>query len=257
MVINASKTMKMQQLKHTILLFVQVTLLLIFVNGCATKTRVINLTEGENVSAKLIYQNDFNDLLDWKVEQMPGGKADIINGKLEITDVSGCTIWNKNEFSGPIMIEYDVFIIKDGGPQDRVSDLNCFWMAIDPENPNNLFANSEKRGGKFSNYDSLKLYYTGMGGHDNTKTRFRRYVGNGEKPLLPEHDLSESQYLLQANTPYTIRIVSEGGTVQYYRDDLLVFDFMDTAPYTSGHFGFRTVNNHMTIDNFKVYQLNK
>lgn len=247
----------MQLMKKTMFLSFGLILLILFVNGCAAKKQIFKLSDNESFTATLIYENDFNDLSDWKVEQMPGGKAEIKNGKLEITDVAGCTIWNTKQFSGAIMIEYDVFIIKDGGPQDRVSDLNCFWMAMDPKNPDNLFENGGKRGGKFSNYDSLKLYYTGMGGHDNTKTRFRRYVGNGEKPLLPEHDLTDSKYLLQANTPYTIRIISSGGTVQYYRDDLLVFDFEDSDPYTSGHFGFRTVNNHMTIDNFKVYQLDE
>lgn len=248
--------LKMRQMLTAVSLTLKLTMLLFVVSGCGSSYRTIQIGELNQVSGKLIYENDFSDLQDWRVEQMPGGKAEINNGKLEITDVAGCTIWNQKQFSGSIMIQYDVFIIKNGGPQDRVSDLNCFWMAIDPENPGNLFANSENRTGKFANYDSLRLYYTGMGGHDNTKTRFRRYVGNGEKPLLPEHDLTEDKYLLKANTPYTIRIVSSGGVVKYYRDDLLVFNFQDSDPYTSGHFGFRTVNNHMTVDNFKVYQLN-
>ncbi|WP_406683289.1 DUF6250 domain-containing protein [Seonamhaeicola sp. MEBiC1930] len=217
------------------------------------KTFTIN---DELIKAALIYEEDFNDNLeDWKVEQMDGGRAVINKGKLEITDVSGCTIWLMKEFEGPIMIEYDVFVIDEGGPQDRVSDLNCFWMAKDPKNMNDLFARSDERGGKFSNYDSLRLYYMGVGGHFNTKTRFRRYVGNGERPLLPEHDLSEQQYLLTANQPYHIKIISYNGHIQYYRNDQLITDFYDKNPYVSGHFGFRTVNNHMTVDNFKVYKL--
>ena len=81
--------------------------------------------------------------------------------------------------------------------------------------------------------------------------------GQGNKPLLPEHDLSDEKYLLEANKPYTVKILSSGGNIQYYRDDMLVFDFKDDSPYSSGHFGFRTVDNHMTIDNFKVYQILK
>ena len=147
--------------------------------------------------ATLIFEENLENGLDnWKVEQMPGGRVSSIDEKLEITDVAGCTIWFKKKLEGPIMIQYDAFVIDEGGPQDRVSDLNCFWMAKDPENPDNLFVNSEKRGGKFSNYDGLRLYYMGVGGHDNTKTRFRRYVGNGDRPLLREHDLSESKYLI-------------------------------------------------------------
>ena len=33
------------------------------------------------------------------------------------------------------------------------------------------------------------------------------------------------------------------------------FDFTDDEPFLDGWFGFRTVANHMTIDNFKVYAL--
>jgi hypothetical protein len=128
-------------------------------------------------------------------------------------------------------------------------------MAIDPKSPNNIFENSEVRGGKFSNYDDLRLYYMGVGGHFNTKTRFRRYVGDGNRPLLPEHDLTESNQLLTANTAYKIKIIAFDGVIQYYRNDILMVDFLDKNPYASGHFGFRTVNNHMTVDNFKVYKL--
>ena len=30
----------------------------------------------------------------------------------------------------------------------------------------------------------------------------------------------------------------------------------DENPYTSGYFGFRTINNHTTINTFKGYYLN-
>lgn len=206
--------------------------------------------------ATLLYENDFNeDLQDWQVEQMPGGTVDIKNSKLDIDDVKGCTVWLKEKFEGSIVIEYDVMIIKKDGPNDRVSDLNCFWMAVDPENPDHLFENSKKRGGKFSNYDSLKLYYMGVGGNDNSTTRFRRYLGNGERPLLPEHDLSASEFMLEPNKKYHIKIVAHQGVIQYYRDMQLLVDYKDSNPYRSGYFGFRTVKNHMTADNFRVYGL--
>ena len=133
--------------------------------------------------------------------------------------------------------------------------MNCFWMATDVENPENLFAESASRHGKFSNYDNLRLYYMGVGGHDNTKTRFRRYIGNGERPLLKEHDFTKNEYLLESNKNYHIRIIAYNNLIQYYRNGVKMIDLYDDNPYTSGYFGFRTVNNHMTIDNFKVYRL--
>lgn len=245
----------MQQFNQSKLSVLTLLLLSVLISGCANKYKAISLNDSTVVKGKLIYENDFDDLSDWTIEQMPGGTAKINQEKLEINDKSGCTIWLNEKFEGSIMIEYDAFIIKDGGPNDRVSDMNCFWMAKDVAHPSNLFENSEKRGGKFSNYDSLQLYYMGVGGHDNSKTRFRRYVGNGDRPLLAEHDLSAPEYLLEPNKLYKIKIVSLGGIIQYYRNDKLLVDFRDTKPYSSGHFGFRTVNNHMTIDNFRVYRL--
>lgn len=223
--------------------------------GCASHKEVRG-DSSLSVTKQLLYSDDFsNGISDWKVEQIPNGTVTNKNGKLEIEDAKGCTVWFQKELSGRIMIEYDAFIIQNGGPHDRVSDLNCFWMAQDPTNPTNIFANSEKRGGKFSNYDALKLYYVGMGGNDNSSTRFRRYVGNGERPVLPEHDLNKPEFLLKGNTLYKIKIIANNGVIQFYSNGKLFFDYVDTNPYTSGYFGFRTVDNHMTIDNFKVYQL--
>ncbi|WP_052823512.1 DUF6250 domain-containing protein [Neotamlana sedimentorum] len=231
-----------------------ITFFTVFVSGCQND-KVFTINESE-VEASLIYKNDFDgDLSDWQVEQMEGGVVELNNGKLEINDEKGCTVWLKEKFEGSIIIEYDVVIVQDGGVNDRVSDLNCFWMATDPENPSNLFENSKSRGGKFSNYDSLQLYYMGVGGNHNKTTRFRRYVGNGERPLLPEHDLSDSKYMLEPNKTYHIKIVANHGVIQYYRNGELFSDFEDDAPYTSGYFGFRTVKNHMKVDNFKVYQI--
>ncbi|WP_051941846.1 DUF6250 domain-containing protein [Maribacter forsetii] len=228
----------------------------LFNYGCAQTSKVLSLNDTLEVRSILLHEENFNDdLSSWQVEQMPGGISEIKNSKLEIDDASGCTIWYKKELSGPIMIEYDTYIISDGGKNDRVSDMNCFWMATDMEHPDDLFKNSAKRHGKFSNYDGLRLYYMGVGGHDNSKTRFRRYVGNGDRPLLDEHDFSKSEFLLQPNTTYHIRIIAYNNVIQYYRNGVKMIDLYDADPYTKGHFGFRTVKNHMTIDNFKVYRL--
>ncbi len=237
------------------LLFASVITVSTSMVSCNLKSKNIIIND-KAYSRKLIYEDKFgNGLENWKVEQMPGGKTMVNKNKLEIDDASGCTVWFNNKLEGPISIEYDVFIIQNGGTNDRVSDLNCFWMANDPQNPENLFASSEKRGGKFSNYDSLKLYYMGVGGNDNGTTRFRRYTGNGERPLLPEHDLKDSRYMLEPNKTYHIKIIANKKSIQYYKDDVLFINYTDDNPYTSGYFGFRTVKNHMTIDNFKVYQL--
>ncbi|MCJ8165738.1 DUF6250 domain-containing protein [Pontibacter sp. E15-1] len=225
--------------------------------GCKPDAdRVVKLTDDLTVKAELIHSEDFTEGIgNWKVEQMPDGSVYHKDGKLEVNDAGGCTVWFAEKLQGPLMIEYDAYVIKEDGEFDRASDLNCFWMATDSNNPDNLFAKSDFRSGSFPNYDSLSLYYVGMGGHDNTKTRFRRYTGNGEKPLLPEHDLSDSVYLIKPNTVKHIRLIAFDDVIQYYRNDTLIYDYRDPNPYTEGHFGLRTVHNHMTLDNFKVYKL--
>ena len=235
--------------------FILPILLLTILSSCL-QGKKFNINDSLTAKGELIHEENFDsDLNDWQIEQMPKGTVEINDGKLQIIDVAGCTVWFKKELKGSILIEYDTFIVKNDGPQDRVSDMNCFWMAKDMDNPNSLFRNSEKRGGKFSNYDALRLYYMGVGGNDNATTRFRRYVGNGERPLLPEHDFANPEFMLTPNQVYHIKIIAFDNIIQFYRNDVLMVDFFDDAPYTSGFFGFRTVNNHMTIDNFKVYQL--
>lgn len=224
--------------------------LMVFVCGCTecNKDAVTNV----------LYQDDFEDgLSNWHVEQMPGGRVCVADGKLEIEDAKGCTVWFREKLDGPVRIEYDVMIIKKDGPYDRGSDLNCFWMAQDPEHPDDIFVNSQKRGGKFTNYNSLRLYYVGYGANHNSTTRFRRYDGTGARPVLPEHDLSDAKYMLTCNVPIHIQLVADGEKIMYLRDGEVIYDVHDPEPFTDGWFGFRTVHNHMIIDNFKVYRIQK
>lgn len=205
--------------------------------------------------SKLIYKDDFNgDLSQWVVEQVTGGTTTIKDGQLDINDAKGCTVWFKQKLTGAIMIEYEATLIKKDGQYDRLSDLNCFWMATDPKNPKDLFTN-KNRGGLFKNYHQLRLYYVGYGANHNTTTRFRRYPGDGSRPCLPGHDLRDKKFMHTPNKKIKIQIISKGSNIQYLRDGEIVFNFTDKTPYSEGWFGLRTVKNHMRIDNFQVYQL--
>ncbi|WP_430817511.1 DUF6250 domain-containing protein [Carboxylicivirga sp. RSCT41] len=217
-----------------------------------------NITvKGAELEIQLILNEEFEDhMSNWTVEQREGGSVKVENGKMDIDDASGCTVWFNKKLSGNIMIEYEAVVIDEGGTNDRVSDLNCFWMATDISTED-FFATSEQRGGKFQNYHDMKLYYVGLGGHNNTKTRFRRYAGGGERPCLPGHDLSDAAFLITANAINHIRIVVYNKHIQYYRNGLLIYDFEDQDPYSEGYFGIRTFKNHMTVDNFKVYSLHE
>jgi len=205
--------------------------------------------------AKTLYTDTFTHGLGrWRAELEKPGVVEAKNGLLRLDVPAGATVWFRPELREPVMIEYEATLISRGGPNDRVSDLNCFWMATDARSPKDLFATA--RSGAFADYNQLRAYYVGQGGNGNTTTRFRRYIGDRElRPLLPEHDLSDAAVLLKANTVHTVRLVAAAGRIQYWSNGKLLFDVRDPAPYTRGHFGFRTTYNHLEIRNFRVYRL--
>jgi hypothetical protein len=203
----------------------------------------------------MIYSDDFqSDDGQWKCELEAGGIVKAASGKLDIDVPGGATVWFKPLLEGPVLIEYEATVIKAGGANDRVSDLNCFWMARDSRNPQDLFA--VPRSGKFADYNPLLTYYVGLGGNGNTTTRFRRYIGDPViRPLLPQHDLSGAQNMIAPNATQLIQLVACNGVIQYYRDGKRLFDFEDPHPYTSGWFALRTTKNHLTIRGFRVIRL--
>ncbi len=216
---------------------------------------LFTLVAAHSQTARLLYSDEFqHGLKRWSAELERPGVVEARGGVLHIDVPAGATVWFRPELRGRVRIEYEATLIQHGGPNDRVSDLNCFWMATDARSPADLFATL--RSGKFADYNQLRAYYVGQGGNGNTTTRFRRYIGDAElRPLLPEHDLSAPELLLQANVPQKIRIIADGAHIQYARDGKVLFDYQDAAPYTHGRFGLRTTFSHLEIRHFRVYRL--
>lgn len=211
----------------------------------------------------LLHTDNFANLDHWKPELEAPGTVTAANRTLEIDVPKGATLWFAHELSGPILIHYEARMLRTDppGPNDRVSDLNCFWMATDPraasQDPHDFFhVPGEGRTGAFATYHQLKTYYVGLGGNTNTTTRFRRYIGDAaNRPLLPEHDLSSPDTLLTPNTWQTIQLVACHNRIEYYRDGKRLFSYTDPAPYTRGYFALRTTWNHMQIRNLNIYRL--
>jgi acetyl esterase/lipase len=197
-----------------------------------------------------LYKDDFSgDLANWQVEQMPGGRVFLEDGRMIIEDEAGCTVWFKEKLKAPVRIVYEVTV----SGQARVSDLNCFWMADDPSLPGGLFDPAHQRTGRFSTYDTLRTYYVGYGGNNNSTTRFRRYPGDGSRPMESEHDVRASEFMLRPDHPYRIELIAANGRVQYIRDGEVIFDMKDPGFLTEGYVGFRTVNSRLEIRSFRVY----
>lgn len=202
---------------------------------------------------KLLYEDSFrNGLGKWVAETQKPSSISATNGVLDINAPAGLTLWFRPELQGPVMISYHAIAVSAGGPNDRVSDLNCFWMATDPSSPDDIFAHP--RDGSFRSYDSLRMYYVGVGGHDNTTTRFRRY-GQRRRPLLPGDDLRSADTLLVPNRSQHIRLVADGHLIQFYRDKSRLFQLDDPYPYTEGWFAIRTTRSHLKITDLKIFRL--
>jgi hypothetical protein len=221
--------------------------------GLASLTATLSLPAALDPGPPVWRDPFTHDLRQWSLEQAPGGRAYLQDGAMVIEDAGGTTLWFRERLTAPLEITYEAEVVVRGGPLDRLSDLNCFWLAQDPTQPAGALPSG--RTGKFSDYDNLLTYYVGYGGNNNTTTRFRRYDGKGERPLLPESDLRAVPFLLVANHVYHVRIVATGGTTEFWRDGERVFYYADSQPLSSGYFAFRTVRSHLVIRNFSIRSL--
>ncbi len=229
--------------------------MMIFKNYIILLSFALYLVVVSACQSQVLFDENHLNKGNWVIEQQPGGTVIFNDQTMEIDDAKGCTVWFKHKLMSPVKIEYDVMVINENGLHDRVSDLNCFWMAVDPEHPDDFFAGSKERMGKFSKYNSLNLYYVGYGGHNNSKTRFRRYDGNSERPLLPEHDLSDQKFMIVPNVKIHITLITKDNEISYSRNEEVIFSIDDRGFYSEGYFGIRTVKNHIKITNLKISKI--
>lgn len=185
----------------------------------------------------------------WCVEsESPDYKVTCLGGDtLEIVSPKGLTLWRRQMMKGDMTAEYDACVVDEGHPEDRLSDMNLFWMASDPK-AKDIWKRMDERGGIFKNCSSLQLYYLGYGGNYNSTTRFRRYNGQPDPAIIKEY--TDQEHLLRPNHWYHIRIQSLHGKVSIYVDGKLVVAYQDPEPLKSGWFGFRTTLSRTRIANF-------
>lgn len=200
-------------------------------------------------------------LSDWTVEDS-SGKVEITcqGDTMDIVSPDGLTLWYNQRLTGNYEITYRVRFILEGGPFDRLSDLNCFWAANDPVHPDDFFARSAWRNGEFKNYNTLNLYYVGYGGNENKTTRFRRYHGKYYgvddariKPVLKEY--TDSAHLLKPDRWHEVRIRVCRGMTTFSMDGRELFRLPVEPGQGDGHFALRLWQNHVLFAGFKVNKL--
>ncbi|MCU6453716.1 DUF6250 domain-containing protein [Sphingomonas sp. A2-49] len=185
-------------------------------------------------------------LSDWRIEgESPDAHVTERDGVIDIDTPKGLTLWWRRPVVGPVTIRFEAMAVAAGGANDRVSDLNAFWMATNRDGGSVL---AHRRSGAFAAYDDLKTYYVGIGGNGNTTTRLRRYVGEpGNRPLLPEHDLATPAAMLRPDVWTRIALIADGGRIAVMRDGRPLFALADPRPYTRGHWALRTTWSHLRI----------
>jgi hypothetical protein len=202
---------------------------------------------------KCLYSDDFStsyDTTKWFAElgNRENNTVSVHEGTMEVDVNYGATVWFKEELKDAWMIEFDRTIPMNGGKNDRLSDFNVFWQATDPHTGRLM-----GRDPAFKNYDTLSLYYVGMGGNRNTTTRFRKYMGTSNKDIIQEY--TDAAHLLEADKTYHCKIVFKKDTMFFYINDVLFFTYKDAQPLAHGYFGFRTTESRQIIDNFKVFEI--
>ena len=201
---------------------------------------------------RLIFADDFIARLDpsaWIAEIAPEPKSSVSvqEGRLVIDTRGGVTVWLNRKLQGNLLIEFRRKVLVEDGVNDRLSDLNLFWMASDPTRDQPF-----GRNGVFEAYDDLSLYYVGMGGNHNTSTRFRKY-GGGERKLLQEY--TDAPHLLQPNREYLIQVRVKDGRTSLHVDGAEFFAFDDPEPLRSGYFGLRSTWSRQEVRAVRVWQL--
>ena len=200
-------------------------------------------------------------LSDWAVEDS-SGKLQItcIGDTMDIVSPDGLSLWYKKCLTGNYEISYRVKVITENGMYDRLSDLNCFWGADDPEYPDDFFARSSWRKGVFQNYNTLNLYYVGYGGNENKTTRFRAYHGEYYgvddakiKPVIKEY--TDESHLLKSGQWYDIRIRVVNGITTFCMNGEELFRLPIKDNEGDGYFALRLWKNHVSFTDFQVKHL--
>ena len=241
----------------------------------------------------IIAQDDFESLDNWavQIQQKPGFEAasvEVRDNKLDcFLPGRGCTVWFKKKLATRVAITYEILCpthkptIKGITPRD----INNFWMASDPADPEKGLFNSTSYTGAFGSYDKMNGYYASTGGRNNTTTRMRRYPRERDGKATDHIALSDKDeslgYMIIPDRVMKVQLVAYDDVVQYIVDGKLVYQIrqgdkievessnpkgkpvqrestydLERFPvYREGYFGFRMVGTHHVYSNFKVHSL--
>lgn len=257
---------------------------------------VLGRGEGLFQVGSLLFREDFEDLDPWVVQVQeksgfPEARIRTRDGVLDcLVPGRGATIWFRRSLGTRVTITYDVLCPTPDpaipGVQPR--DINNFWMATDPTDPDRGLFDSDRYTGAFKTYDKMHGYYASTGGGGkvaNRTTRMRRYPreadGQPASHLALDHRDEQPGYLITPDRWMRVQLVAYEDLIQYIVDGQLVYEIargdrvevedrdqvgrkvkreavydLERFPaYRRGHFGFRMVGTHHLYRNFRVHAL--
>ena len=251
---------------------------------------LIGKAEGRFQLGELLYQDDFENLDNWILQieekKAPAPRVESRDNTLDCyLPNRGGTIWFRKKLKNRLIITYDVICPKPA--EDSIGimakDVNNFWLASDPLDPEKGLFNKDRYNGSFRSYNKMNGYYASSGGGKNTTTRLRRYPrerdGKPAKHIALKDKDGKKEFLLQPGKLMKVQLVAYDDLVQYIVDGKLVYeiasgeevtverfhnkekkigidDYDKEYPfYREGFFGFRMVGSHHIYSNFQVYEL--
>ena len=246
---------------------------------------------------RLLVRDEFENLDNWVVQlqERSGFEPARVAARDHSLDClvpgRGCTVWFREQIPTRVTITYDVLCPTHEpairGVQPR--DINNFWMAADPIDPDQGLFDSARYTGAFGSYDGMGGYYASTGGGGagaaNLTTRMRRYPRKVDDRLVEHLALKDrdglGDYLITPDEVMTVQLVAYDDVIQYIVNGRLNYEIargdriqlegrdsegqpvvreavydLDRFPvYTEGYFGFRMVGTHHIYSNFRVHAL--
>ena len=241
---------------------------------------------------KMLHRDGFEELENWvvQVEEREGFPPARIEAKDQTLDCllpgRGCTIWFNKKLKNRLAITYDVICPepKKGSRGLQPKDVNNFWLASDPVDPEKGLFDLSRYNGGFNSYRKMDGYYASTGGGRNTTTRMRRYPREKDGTSTDHIALMDRdknpEFMITPGKLMKVQLVAFDDLVQYIVDGELVYEmaFGDAVTveqlkrgkkhlendtydanrfpfYQEGFFGFRMVGTHHVYSNFRVHEL--
>ena len=242
---------------------------------------------------ELLAKDDFENLENWlvQVQDRSGFEPAHVEARKSSLDCflpgRGCAVWFKKKLKTRVAVTYDVLCPTHDPAIDSLQprDINNFWMATDPVDPENGLFDSTKYNGGFATYNKLQGYYASTGGRKNQTTRMRRYPretrGKQTAHIALNDKDEKAGFLITPDKVMSVQLVAFDDVIQYIVNGKLVYQIgrgdriqledrdsdgrtvtrrdeyrLDRFPvYREGYFGFRMVGTHHVYTNFRVHAL--